>query len=236
VTRPSASQPLILVVQDEPELDGATLSAFAGAGFRTLVVSSRAAALARAAGHRPELVVVEALRSSAHAVEVAARLRPSTAAPIVALLGRAPDDERAILDSGIDDYVVWPFTAAEVLGRARVWLRQRAAAPGVRGPAAGEASAGRLRIDRERRLLFVDGREVHITPLECKLLTTLARQGGRSMTEEQILGAVWGPTSHPRPETLRAQMRRLRQKMERDPGRPRYLVTEVGGAYRLQWG
>jgi two-component system KDP operon response regulator KdpE len=229
-------QPLILMVQDEPQLDRATASALAGAGFRTLQVSTRAGALARALGHQPELVLLDATRSEIDSLEIAGRLRQWTSTPIVALLGRAPDNEKAILDAGVNDYVVWPFTPAEVLGRARVWLRQNSVSQANRGgPETTEASIERLRIDPERRLLFVDGREVHITPLECKLLTTLARHAGRSMTEEQILGAVWGPARQPRREYLRAHVRQLRQKMERDPARPRYLVTEVGGTYRLKW-
>jgi two-component system KDP operon response regulator KdpE len=235
VTRPLVLQPLILVVQDEPQLDRAMVSVLAGSGFRTLQVSTRAAALARAMSHQPELVLLDATHSEADGIAIALRLRQSTTVPIVVLLGRAPDSEKAILDAGVNDYIVWPFTPAEVLSRARVWLRQKSA--NVGGRSAPPSDAGeRVRIDRERRLLFIEGREVHITPLECKLLMTLARHPGRSMTEEQILGAVWGPASHPRREYLRAHVRQLRHKMERDPSRPRYLVTDVGGTYRLKLG
>jgi two-component system KDP operon response regulator KdpE len=228
-----AVQALVLVVEDEPQMRRLLVSALASFGYRSLHVGTTGGPLTRAVGHEPDLVVVDVSQPDVDGVTLTTRLRDWTAAPILALLAHGREKERVeLLDAGANDYLVKPFATGELLGRVRVWLRQVGR---MRRPQGAQMAHGpRLEIDRERRALVVDGREVHLTPLECKLLLALARSPGRTMTERQILDAVWGPDEAPQPQYLRAQVRQLRQKIEGDPGRPRHLLAEPGGGYRLK--
>ena len=231
----SAVQPLVLVVEDEPHAGRSLVSTLATHGFRTLHAGSRASALTRAVGHEPNLLLIDVGDPGIDGVGLTARLREWTSAPIVVLLERGHEKERsAFLDAGANDYLVRPFATDDLIARMRVWLKETERVQAERSPF--DARTERVRIDRDRRSLFVEGREIHITPLERKLLLTLARSPGRSMSEEQILAAVWGPKSKTRAQYLRAHVRQLRQKIEKDPARPRYLVTDAGGGYRLKLG
>jgi two-component system KDP operon response regulator KdpE len=230
-----AVQALVLVVEDEPQMRRMLVSALASFGYRSLHVGARGGPLTRAVGHEPDLVVVDVSHPDVDGVGLTTRLRDWTSAPILALLGQGRERERVeLLDAGASDYLVKPFATSDLLGRVRVWLRQVRRTPSPN--ASPTANAPRLVIDRERRALVVDGREVHLTPLECKLLLALARSPGRAMTDRQLLDAVWGANEAPREQYLRAQVRQLRQKIEGDPGHPRHLLTEPGGGYRLKLG
>jgi two-component system KDP operon response regulator KdpE len=232
---PFAVQPLILVVEDAPQVGRTLASTLATQGFRTLEAPSRAAALTNAMSHDPDLVLFDVSTAQVDATALATRLRERTTAPILAIVSRTRQAQGAsILDAGANDFIVRPFATGELLARMRVWLRQKARASGQR--TVTDAGPERLRIDRDRRTLTVEGREVHITPIECKLLLTLAHNGGRPMTEEQILAAVWGGSTQTRAQYLRAHVRHLRGKIEKDAAKPRYLLTEVGGGYRLKLG
>jgi two-component system, OmpR family, KDP operon response regulator KdpE len=233
MSRPSAVQPLVLVVEDEPLHGLSLVSTLASHGYRTLHAGSRTSALTQAAEHEPDLVLFDLPEPSVDSIGLATRLREWTSAPIVVLLdGEREKEKSAMLDAGANDFLVKPFATGDLLARMRVWLRQRAREH-VSGTMS-QAPSDRIRIDRERRCLYVEGREVHITPIECKLLLTLARSSGRGMSEGQVLAALWGPSSSSRVRYLRAQIRQLRQKIERDPSRPKHLLNEVGGGYRLK--
>jgi two-component system, OmpR family, KDP operon response regulator KdpE len=228
-----AIQALVLVVEDEPQMRRMLVSALASFGYRSLHVGTVGGPLTRAVGHEPDLVVVDVSHPDVDGVGLTTRLRDWTSAPILALLAHGREKERAeLLDAGASDYLVKPFATGDLLGRVRVWLRQVGRVRKRHVPP--QALAPHLEIDRERRVLVVDGREVHLTPLECKLLVALERHPGRAMTDRQILDAVWGSNDAPQPQYLRAQVRQLRQKIEGDPGRPRHLLTEPGGGYRLK--
>jgi two-component system KDP operon response regulator KdpE len=231
MARSAAVQPLVLVVEDELLGGQSLVSTLASHGFRTLQVAAHAKALTRAVEHQPHLVLVDIAGPAVDAAGLTARLREWGPAPILVLLDRERD-RTAVLDAGANDFLVKPFAIGDLLARMRVWLRQTARThsahflPDVR--------ADRVRIDHDRRSLFVEGREIHITPIECKLLLALLRSPGRAMSEDQMLTALWGPGASTRTLYLRAHVRQLRQKIERDPARPRHLVNEVGGGYRLK--
>jgi two-component system KDP operon response regulator KdpE len=230
-----AVQALVLVIEDEPQMRRMLVSALASFGYRSLHVGTNGRPLTRAVGHEPDLVVLDVSQPDVDGVGLTTRLREWTSAPIVAIVAHAREKEwLRLLEAGADDYLVRPFATDDLLGRVRGWLRQGGRVRNSRPPP--QASAPRLEIDRARRVLLVDGREVHVTPLECKLLLILARHPGRAMTDRQILDAVWGPDAAPQPQYLRAQVRQLRQKIEADPARPRHLTTEPGGGYRLKLG
>jgi two-component system, OmpR family, KDP operon response regulator KdpE len=230
-----AVQALVLIVDDDPQMRRMLASALASFGFRSLHVGTTGGPLTRAGGHQPDLVIVDVSQPDIDGVGLTSRLRDWTSAPILALLAHGREKEPVeLLDAGASDYLVKPFVTQDLLGRVRVLLKVgRARKPHV----PPYAIAPGLEIDIERRVLVVDGREVHLTPLERKLLAALARNPGRTMTNRQILDAVWGSNDAPQPQYLCAQLRHLRQKIEADPRRPRHLLTEPGGGgHRLKLG
>ncbi len=230
---PAAVQPLVLVIEDEPQMRHFLVSTLASHGFRSLHVGTRAGMLAQAVAHEPDLILLDVGEPGVDAVGLTARLRERTAAPILVVLAEGNEGDRvAILDAGANDYVAAPFGTGDLLARMRVWLRQATRARRVGSPS--EPPSERFRLDREQHCLFVEGRQVHVTPLEYKLLAALSRSPASAMTEEQVALAVWGPGARPQRQSLRAHVRQLRQKIERDPAHPRYLVTDAGGRYRLK--
>ncbi|HLK35797.1 MAG TPA: response regulator transcription factor [Polyangiaceae bacterium] len=229
---PFGVQPLILVVEGDSNAGRSLVSTLAAHGFRTLRALARAGTVTLGGSLEADLILMDGSHPDVDAVGLTAKLRERTTAPILVLLERSRVAQRAaVLDAGASDYMVSPAAPLDLLARMRVWLRQAARMrhqrPGM------EMVSERVSIDRDRRSVFVEGREIHITPLECKLLLTLA---GRSLTEEQIVAAVWGTKAAGRSHYLRAHVRQLRQKLERNPSSPRYLVTEAGGGYRLKLG
>ncbi len=226
-------QPLVLVVEDEPQMRRFLVSALLAHGFRSLHVGTSVGSRAGLGVQDHDLLIVDVGHAGVDAFALTSRLRGSTSAPIVAVLNPAREEERSrVLDAGADDYLVKPFGTGELLGRVRVWLKQSAR---TRDQGRADAPPAHLRIDRNRHCLVVDGREVHITPLEYRLLEALARTS-TAMTEAQILRAVWGRGNLPPVQYLRANVRQLRQKIEKDPARPRHLLGEPGGGYRVRLG
>ena len=141
------------------------------------------------------------------------------------------DDKIRALDGGADDYVTKPFAMGELHARMRVALRHRSRTDGNDG---GVVEAGEVRLDLTRRLVTVRGAEVRLTPIEYRLLAALARYAGRVMTHEHLLREVWGPAYTSQHHYLRVYMAQLRHKLERDPARPRLLLTEPGVGYRMR--
>jgi two-component system KDP operon response regulator KdpE len=230
----SLVQPLVLVLGDEPRLCRVLVSALASHGFRSLQLGMRAPALAHALRHDPDLVLLDLGGAGKESLSLTLDLRGRTAVPILVLLDAPRESEPVeLLDAGANDYFVKPVNGSALLARMRVWLRQTARVPRARVGTGGD----RLRIDVERRLVFVEGREVHLTRTECAVLGELARSRGRPVTEDQMIEAVWGPKAAPQAKQhLRAHIRQLRHKVEKDPVRPRHLVMDAGGGYRLMPG
>jgi len=159
-------------------------------------------------------------------------VREWTATPIIVLSARDQEQAKvAALDLGADDYITKPFGVNELLARVRTAFRHAA-----RTGDGGESVfvLGDLKVDLGRRQVFVSGKEVHLTPIEYKLLTTLIRYAGKVLTHRQLLKEVWGPLHVDEGHYLRVYMRQLRNKLERNPVHPRYLMTELGVGYRLR--
>jgi two-component system, OmpR family, KDP operon response regulator KdpE len=227
---PFALQPLVLVVAQGPEQQRFLASTLAVQGLRIVQVGLGAADLARALTHGPDVVLFDA-RGAADRVGVTARLRGGTNAPIFVFANAGEAARAALLGAGATECILRPSGPSELVLCARTWLRQTA-----RGPAP-TATFGpgreRIRLDRERRAIFVDGRPVHATPLECKLVAILSQNGARPVREEQIIEAIWGRGAPHHVPHLRALVRQVRQKIEPDPASPRHLVDAPGG-YRLK--
>jgi two-component system KDP operon response regulator KdpE len=222
--------PLVLVIDDEPQILRA-LRAILAAHFRVTTASRGEEGLTLAAANPPDVIILDLGLPDMDGIEVCARLREWTQAPIIVLSVRdAERDKVAALDKGADDYLTKPFGIEELLARIRVALRHSTQAQGSR---AVVVTAGPLTVDLARHVVTREGQEVQLTATEFKLLAYLAANAGRVLTHQNILTHVWGAAEAGSVEYLRVYMRQLRKKLEPDPGQPAYLLTEPGVGYRL---
>ncbi len=222
----------ILLVEDDPQIRRFLRVALPANGYDLIEAETGQEGVRLAASHNPDLVILDLGLPDVEGIEVVRRLREWSAMPIVVLTARGQDaDKVATLDAGADDYVTKPFSVAELLVRLRVALRHAARAPDT---AESTIVFGDVKIDLANRLVWRDEAEVHLTPMEYKLLAALARDAGKVLTHRQLLKEVWGASHVDQTQYLRVFMASLRQKLEADPTRPRYLVTELGVGYRLK--
>ena len=220
----------ILIVDDEPSILAAMGPMLRGRGYEVSTAMSGRATLEAVEHIDPDLIVLDLGLPDIDGVEVCRLIRDGRATPIIVLSARGAErDKVSALDAGADDYVTKPFGAEELLARIRVALRRIEAAPGP-GP---EIVRGDLTIDRERFRVLRDGEEVRLTPKEFELLLFLAQHPGRVLTHRTIIRAIWGPHAVDQPEHLRVLVGSLRKKLEPDPARPRYIVTEPWVGYRF---
>jgi two-component system, OmpR family, KDP operon response regulator KdpE len=218
----------ILVVDDEPQFLRALVTNLRGAGYDVDSAATTADALSAAALRPPDAVILDLLLPDGTGTELTRELRTWSDAPILLISAVGDEDEKiAALDAGADDYVTKPFAIGELLARLRAALRRV-------GPA-GEPviEVGALHFDLERSLVTVDGEPVHLTPREFKILRLLAQNEGKLLTHRTILREVWGPAYGDESNYLHVYLSQLRRKIEPDPARPRYLLTEAGAGYRL---
>jgi len=219
----------ILVVDDERAIRrflGLTLEAH---GYQVLDATSGEQALRLIASERPDLVVLDLGLPDLDGVQVITRTREWSDVPIVVLSVRDREaDKVRALDSGADDYLTKPFGQDELLARLRVALRRSAGS--AQQPV---IEVGDLAVDVDRRRVTVAGADVALTPTEYDILKLLAQHAGKVLTHRHILRQVWGPTYEDEPHVLRVNISNLRRKIEPDPSRPRYVVTEPGVGYRM---
>jgi two-component system KDP operon response regulator KdpE len=222
------NRPLVLVVDDEPHILRALQTGLRGAGYDVAAAATADEALAAAAMRPPDAVILDLVLPDGSGIDVARELRSWSAAPILVLSVVGDEAEKvAALDAGADDYVEKPFGIDELLARLRALLRRA-------GPASGPVlEIGELVIDLDKQLVTVAGRRVQLTPNEFELLRVLAQNEGKLMTHPAILREVWGPAYGTESHYLHVYVSQLRRKLEDDPSRPRYLLTEPGAGYRL---
>jgi two-component system KDP operon response regulator KdpE len=223
----------VLVVEDEGPMVRLLTAALGSQGFRVVAAASGQEALRQAATRSPDVVVLDLGLPDLDGLEVTRRLREWSQVPIIVVSARGREgDKVAALDAGADDYVTKPFAVGELLARMRVALRH--AARTAQDPGDSVVVVGGLCVDRLRRQVRLDDVEVRLTPIEYRLLSALASHPGRVLTHEHLLREVWGPGYTQQRHYLRVYMAQLRHKLEQDPSRPRYLVTEPGVGYRLR--
>ena len=221
----------ILVVEDEPEIRRFLRSSLGADGYRVVEAESGSRGAIDAGTHKPDLAIVDLGLPDIDGIEVIRRIRSWSPMPILVLSARAQERSKIeALDAGADDYVTKPFGVGELLARIRVALRHAAR------PVTGKEilRLGEASVDFERRRAVKGKSEVHLTPIEFRLLACLAKHLGMVVTHRQLLREVWGPSHVEHTHYLRIYMKQLRDKLEDEPERPRYLLTETGVGYRLR--
>jgi len=218
----------ILVVDDETQILRALQTSLQGAGYKVEVAATAAEALTSAATHPPDGVILDLMLPDGSGTDVCRELRRWTNVPILVLSAVGDEHEKvAALDAGADDYVTKPFGIDELLARLRAALRRMDA---VTGPV---VELGELVVDLERRLVTLRGEPVSLTPTEFELLRLFVRNEGKLLTHPTILREVWGPRYGAESHYLHVYVSQLRRKIEPNPARPRFLLTEPGAGYRL---
>lgn len=227
-----SSAPEILIVEDDPQIRRFLRAAFSAEQYRFHEAITAEDGIAQAAARQPDLIVLDLGLPDRDGLEVIRQVRESTQTPIIVLSARGQEkDKIAALDSGADDFVGKPFAVGELLARVRAALRRSAT---ISTAGAGQVfRAGDIVVDLGRRVVVVRGAEVHLTPIEYKLLQTLIRHAGKVITQRQLLIEVWGPQHSEQAQYLRVYMAQLRRKLEADPARPRHFMTEPGVGYRF---
>ncbi len=226
----TGSGPRVLVVDDEAAIRRYLRASLAVHNYAVFEADSGRAALAAVTADRPDLIILDLGLPDLDGIEITRLLREWSPIPIIILSVRGQEaDKIAALDAGADDYLTKPFGTGELLARMRVALRRA-------GQSRTEPilAVGDLAVDLGRRVVTVAGREVQLTPTEYDLLRVLATHAGRVLTHRQLLREVWGVGYEPETHMLRVNISNLRRKIESDPARPRYILTEPGVGYRLR--
>lgn len=220
----------ILVVDDEPQLRRLLRTVLVAEGFRVVEADSARRGLIEAASHKPDLLILDLGLPDAEGHAVVEGIRGWSSMPIIVLSARVDEQQKiAALDAGADDYVTKPFATGELVARVRAALRRAARPAELTRP----LQLGVVTIDLAQRTASGPMGPIHFTPIEFRLLSALARQQGGVATQRQLLREVWGPDRIDQVHYLRIYMKQLREKIEENPARPRFLLTETGVGYRL---
>jgi two-component system KDP operon response regulator KdpE len=228
----SEAAPLILVIEDEPQMRRFLRAALGGHNYRLVEASTAREGLAHAAGQNPDIILLDLGLPDQDGLEVTRDIREWSQVPIIVISARGKEQDKVrALDLGADDYLTKPFGVEELVARIRVALRHALASAGAAPEPVFES--GDLKIDLANRQVVRAGRPVHLTRTEYKLLGALVRHAGKLLTHRQLLHDVWGSNFVSQTHYLRVYIMQLRQKIENDPARPRYILTEPGVGYRF---
>ena len=222
----------IIVIEDEVQIRRFLRTTLVSEGYHVIEAETGKQGLTEASMSKPDLIILDLGLPDMDGVEVVKELRTWSSVPIIVLSARSQESDKvSALDAGTNDYLVKPFGVGELLARIRVALRHVSSAQN--GQEEGTFSVDELKVDMAHRKITVSGTEVHLTPIEYRLLTVLVKHAGKVLTHQLLLKEVWGPNYVERAHYLRIYMGILRHKLEKDPARPRFLLTEVGVGYRL---
>ena len=227
--------PIVVVIEDEPQIRRFVRTALEAEGWLVHEADTAKKGLTEAGTRKPDVLVLDLGLPDGNGLDVIRDVRGWSAVPIIVLSARSDEaDKIAALDAGADDYLTKPFGVGELLARVRANLRRS------RATALEDADPvfrfGEVEVDRTARLVRRAGSEVHLTPIEYRLLSVLMANAGRVLTHRQLLREVWGPSHAEQSHYLRIYMGHLRQKLEADPTQPRHLLTETAVGYRLFLG
>jgi two-component system KDP operon response regulator KdpE len=229
----SAPGPLVLLVEDDSQMRRFLRAALTSNGFRLLEATTAQEALRLATGHNPEIVLLDLGLPDRDGLSVTADVRGWSRVPIIVLSARGREQDKVdALDAGADDYLTKPFGVMELMARIRVALRHAREVGAATDTPVVDLDG--LRIDLARREVHVGDASVHLTPTEYRILALLTQHLGKVVTHRQILREVWGRASIEQRHYVRVHMAQLRRKLEEDPARPRWIVTEPGVGYRFR--
>jgi two-component system, OmpR family, KDP operon response regulator KdpE len=224
--------PKILLIEDEQEIRRFLRVSLGGQGYRLVEAATGRDGVMQAASQQPDLMILDLGLPDIDGMEVIRQVREWSQMPIVILSARGQEHQKVdALEAGADDYLTKPFSVGELVARIRVALRHVAQDTGESGEPVFVCD--QLRVDLACRRVFVGDSEIHLTPIEYRLLTTMIKHAGKVITHKQLLKEVWGPDSTYETHYLRVYMAQLRRKIEADAARPRFLLTEPGVGYRL---
>lgn len=222
----------ILIIEDEAPIRRFLRASLHSHGYRVIEAATAREGMQLLTTEPPDLVILDLGLPDGDGLDITVEVRTWSRVPIIILSARGQErDKIAALDAGADDYLTKPFGVGELLARLRVALRHNLVGQSATEPVFVNNG---LRVDLGRRQVFVDGQEKHLTPIEYKMLATLVQHAGKVVTHQQLLREVWGPGYTTETAYLRVYMGQLRHKIEAEPARPRYLITEPGVGYRLR--
>lgn len=227
------NKPFILVVEDDKPIRNFLSISLEAQGYKCMDTQSGKTAVSLVSSHNPDIIIIDLGLPDMDGMDVIETVRPMTKAAIIVVTARGHEREKVeALDRGADDYLTKPFSLPELLARVRVALRhsrQSSLQPQERSV----FTTGELTIDIGKHRVYVAGEELHLTPMEFKLMALMSKYPGRVLTHKFILQEIWGPNSEDDTQSLRVFMANIRRKIERDPAEPRYIITEIGVGYRL---
>ena len=228
------NKPLILVVEDEKPIRNFMCVSLEAQGYKCIDTQHGKTAVSLVSAHNPDIIIIDLGLPDIDGIDVIAMVRPLTKAAIIVVSARGHEREKVeALDSGADDYLTKPFSVVELLARIRVALRHSHQRSQPENQSLAVFLIGALKIDFEKRRVFLADDEIHLTPMEYRLMALMAKYAGRVLTHKFILDEIWGTFSGNDTQSLRVFMANIRRKIEKDPAQPRYILTEVGVGYRL---
>ena len=229
----SKSNTVIIVIEDDPPIRRFLRTGLSTQGFTVFEADTGKQGIVEAGVRKPDLVILDLGLPDMDGVEVIKAIRAWSTIPIIILSARSSEQHKIdALDAGADDYLTKPFGFGELLARIRVALRH--AIRPMEHIQADIFVTANLKVDLHNRVVSIDEQEIHLTPIQYRLLVALVKQAGRVLTHQQILKEVWGPSYQENAHYLRIYMSQLRQKLEADPTQPKFLLTESGVGYRLK--
>lgn len=229
-----ASKQTILVIEDEKNIGNYIETIIISNGYKALRAFNGMSGLSMCTSHHPELILLDLGLPDIDGMEVLQRIRGFSNVPIIVISARTQEKEKvAALDEGADDYITKPFGSEELLARIRTALRHstRGEQAAAQDPA---YSRDGLVIDFDRRLVTLDGADIHLTQIEYKLVSILAKNAGKVLTYDYLLKEIWGPYADTDNQILRVNMANIRRKLEKNPAEPYYIFTEIGVGYRMK--
>ncbi|MBN2658005.1 MAG: response regulator [Spirochaetales bacterium] len=226
--------PLILIIEDEKPVRNFLGASLKSQHYKVLYGENGSEGISLAASHNPDLILLDLGLPDIDGIDVIMRIREFSTAPILVLSARGEEQEKVeALDLGADDYLGKPFGTPELLARIRAGIRRKHLAKSNGDGNSPVFTLSTLTVDVEKHLVMIEGREIHVTPTEFKLLSVMVRHPGKVLTHTFLLKEVWGSISASETQSLRVYMANLRRKLEIDPANPRFFRTEVGVGYRI---